>query len=191
MSSSLNGTAYATVNGTDWAGVSTATGGFNNVLQGPLGGYQPSSYATGNNVDVGTSNTVGSATVNTLRFNVPNSSVTVNGTLTVSTGGLLVTPGATAASPATIGGTGLVVPGGGNESVIINNGVLNINASISDGTATNSNLTVAGSGVTTFNGNNFYTGSTVIDQAHGRIQRHQHHAEQHYRHEWRHIGDRE
>ncbi len=66
---------------------------------------------------------VSGVTVNTLRFNAATDGLTLTGgTNVISTGGILVTPTATAAS---ISGTGILTPGGGKELVILNYGALN------------------------------------------------------------------
>ena len=78
-----NGIAYATVGGTDWAGLS---GG--NIVA--MTTYQTgnANYTTNNNVDVANGDTPASGiTVNTLRFN-GNNTLNLSGTNTVNTGGV-------------------------------------------------------------------------------------------------------
>ncbi len=140
------GNAYATANGgTTWllntSGVLTA-----------LSSYS-TSYLTANNVDVGASDSVTTATAGSLRFNGSGRSLSISGTLTDSSNGILVTPG----SSGTISGGTLT--NNSKELIIINNGTLTIGSTIV-GTGA---VTIAGSGVTTLSGANSYTGSTNID----------------------------
>jgi len=156
-----NGIAYATVGGTDWAGLS---GG--NIVA--MTTYQTgnANYTTNNNVDVANGDTPASGiTVNTLRFN-GNNTLNLSGTNTVNTGGILVTNAAT--TGATISG-GTLISGGGRELVLINNGAqLTVGSVIADSSGA-SRLTISGTGTTVLNGINTYTGATNINGGRARL----------------------
>ena len=156
-SAASNGIAYATVGGSNWASLSG-----NNII--PLASYNTDAFGTSTfNTDVTTSDSPVLFTVNTLRFSGAgsNSALTLaSGTSVVSTGGLLVT---SAASGATIGGTGAIASGAGKELVIIDNGALTVNTPIADSSSGASVLTLSGTGTTTLNGTNTYTGATYVN----------------------------
>ena len=151
-STAANPTAFATVNGTDWA---TIFGGSIAATSGYSG-----TYTSTNNVDVtnGDAPSIGS-TVNTLRFNAANTGLTLAGTNTIGTGGILNTAAGTSS---TISG-GTLVSGIGKELVIINNGNLTIGSVLANSTSGASVLTLSGSGTTTLNGNNTFTGNSFIN----------------------------
>ena len=154
-SAASNGIAFATVGGADWASLN---GG--NIVAIPS--YNTNSFTSTDNTDVTSDQTPASdLTVNTLRFNDATArAVTLSGTNTVSTGGILVT--STAALGATLTG-GSLQAGGGKELVLINNGgVLAIGSAIVDN-ATASALTISGTGVTTLSGANTYAGVTTVN----------------------------
>jgi fibronectin-binding autotransporter adhesin len=150
--SSTNPTAFATVNGTDWA---TYAGGIKALSSYATGN---ANYTTTNNVDVTNGDSVSGVTVNSLRFNADTDVLTLAGTNTINTGGILVTAASTAAS--ITGGT--LKSGTGNELVIINNGQLTVDSVLANGAAASA-LTLSGAGTTTLNGNNTFTGSTYIN----------------------------
>jgi fibronectin-binding autotransporter adhesin len=156
------GIAYATVGGTDWAGLSSG-----NIVA--MTNYQTGndSYTTTNNVDVTNGDVPASGVaVSTLRFN-GNNTLNLAGTNTVNTGGILVTSAAT--TGATISG-GTLRPGGGRELVLINNGAqLTVGSVIADSAGGASVLTIAGPGLTILNGNNTYTGNTFINSGTVRL----------------------
>jgi autotransporter-associated beta strand protein len=134
------GPAYATVNGgSTWA---TVSGG---QIAG-YSGYLANSYTNGTNVDVTTSNPPpGSFTANSLRFNTGNQSVTLSGTNTLQSGGILVTPNATGG---TITGGTLTAPGSGELLVHQYGGNFAINSALVSTTG----LTKTGSGGVLFLG---------------------------------------
>ena len=160
---SASGTAFATVDGADWA---TLTEGSVGALSN-TGAYQTGagSYVAGNDIDVGAGNSyttdtpAANFTVNTLRFNTAGLTLALAGTNTVSTGGILVT---TAGVSAIISG-GTIQSGGGQEMVVINNGSLNISSVIADSISGPSALTVSGAGTLTLSGQNTYTGVTTLN----------------------------
>jgi fibronectin-binding autotransporter adhesin len=151
--SASNPTAFATVNGTDWATVSS--GVISAVSSYSTGN---ANYTTANNVDVTDGDSVTGITVNSLRFNSATTGLTLSGTNTVNTGGILVTAASTGAS--ITGGT--LKSNTGNELVIINNGQLTMGSVIANGAAASA-LTLSGSGTTTLNAANTFTGSAYIN----------------------------
>src|SRR5262249_30896461 len=76
------GSAFATVNGNDWAAVS---GG----QLVPFAGYVNNTFTAGNHVNVTGAQSSGSATVASIRMD-DGSSLTLTGTMTVSSGGILL-----------------------------------------------------------------------------------------------------
>lgn len=151
--SASNPTAFATVNGTDWA---TYAGGIKALSSYSTGN---ANYTTTSNVDVTNGDAPASGvTVNSLRFNSASTALTLAGTNTINTGGILVTSAATGAS--ITGGT--LKSNTGNELVIINNGQLTVGSVLANGAGASA-LTLSGSGTTTLNGNNTFTGSTYIN----------------------------
>jgi fibronectin-binding autotransporter adhesin len=159
VSAASNGIAYATVGGSDWAGISGS-----NIVA--MTTYQ-TAYSTNNNVNVADGDTPASGvTVNTLRFN-GNNTLNLSGTNTVNTGGILVTNAAT--TGATISG-GALRPGSGNELVLINNGAqLTVGSVIANNGANAAALTLSGTGTTILNGVNTYTGATNINGGRARL----------------------
>jgi fibronectin-binding autotransporter adhesin len=157
VGTSATGAAFATVNGTDWAKV---TGG----TIGALASYEANDFsASTKNTDVTSNQGPVAFTVNTLRFNTAATTLTLTGSNVVGTGGILVTA-ATAGA-----GNGVTITGGtnikssaGNELVIINNGQLTVDSVLANGAAASA-LTLSGSGTTTLNAANTYTGSTYLN----------------------------
>jgi autotransporter-associated beta strand protein len=105
-----SGAAYATVGG----GATWATKSGNTVVG--LTSYGANTFASGTNTDVTASAAVGSVTTNSLRFNTPGLTLTLTGTLTLQSGGVLVTPSANSATTTITGGT-LSVPSGNDMCV--------------------------------------------------------------------------
>ncbi len=156
VSAASNGVAYATVGGATWASVSGGN------LVPFTGSYFTgvANYTTTRNIDVTDSDSVSGVTVNTLRFDGDHT-LTLAGTNTVNTGGILVT--ANAGNGATITG-GTLRAGGGTELVLHNYGAqLTIDANIANSASGASRLTISGSGTTVLGGDNTYTGITYIN----------------------------
>ncbi|MET0263780.1 MAG: autotransporter-associated beta strand repeat-containing protein, partial [Rariglobus sp.] len=151
--SASNPTAFATVNGTDWA---TVSGGVIGALSAYTTGN--ANYTAANNVDVTAGDSVAGSTVNTLRFNSAATDLTLSGVNTVNTGGILVTAASTGSS---ING-GTLRSNTGNELVIVNNGGLTVGSVIANGAAA-SVLTLSGSGTTTLDAANTFTGNAYIN----------------------------
>jgi autotransporter-associated beta strand protein len=106
-----SGPAFATFNnGATWA---TDSGG--NVIA--FTGYDTNNFATTSNTDVTQSANVGAGgiTINSLRFNTGSPTLTLNGTLTVNSGGILVTSGNVGGS---ITGGGTLTAGGSGELIV-------------------------------------------------------------------------
>lgn len=175
-----NGTAYGTVSGNDWAANSTDSAG--NIVGASVAGATGASiYTTSNsaatfigNADItGAFTATSGSTVNSIRFNSGAITLTLAGTNTITSGGVLFGSGTSGASIIT-GGT--IVPGAGNELVFINNRgntAPQINSIIGNGAGAttvtyrgNPNGTVGG--LFQVGANNSYTGPTYITS--GRVQ---------------------
>jgi fibronectin-binding autotransporter adhesin len=137
------GPAFATVNGgSTWA---TVSGG---AIAG-LSTYGTNSYASGTNTDV-TSTTVPAAfTTNSLRFNVPNLSLSLSGTNLLQSGGILVTP--SAGGDAITGSGTLTVPFSGE---LLIHQYSNLPFTIAANLASAAGLTKSGPGLLMLTGNN-------------------------------------
>jgi fibronectin-binding autotransporter adhesin len=157
VSAASNGIAYATVSGTTWAGLSSG-----NIVALSSYATGAANYTSANNVDVGVADSpAADRTVNTLRFNAGPTVLTLSGTNTIGTGGMLFTPAMTSG---TITG-GSLRPGSGNELVLINNGgQLTVNSVIANNSAAAA-VTLSGTGNFRLNGNNTYTGATRINSS--------------------------
>ncbi|HEY1375221.1 MAG TPA: autotransporter-associated beta strand repeat-containing protein, partial [Gemmataceae bacterium] len=116
-----------------------------------LPSYDTNNYAATSNTDVTQSATIGSSgvTVNSLRFNTASPTLTLNGTLTIQSGGILVTP---SNGGGTIAGPGSLTAPGGGELLIhqYNFGQFVITAPI----ASTVGLTKTGTGALFLSGNN-------------------------------------
>ena len=154
---------WATVNGTDWAVVSS-------LNLAALASYTNDAWAGSNNTTV-TDNTTSTLSANSttqsLRFNDSSSrAVTINSGVTgiISSGGILVTSNAGASSISAIDGTSTLKGANGVDLVVIQNSsnALSIGAVIADnGSATG--LTKSGTGNLVLSGANTYTGKTNIN----------------------------
>jgi len=162
---------YLTVNGTDWA-VNSAGSGLGAI--GALASYNVDNYTQPtNNVDVQTGGVLAisqATTVNTLRFNqaalTNQASIDLNGqTLTLASGGVLVTGNVTT-SQSIINGS-LTAGGGasnpGNDIAVIQNSAqpFAINANIVDN-GFSVGLTKGGSGLLILGGQNSNSGPTTV-----------------------------
>ena len=160
--SDANGTAYATVNGSDWA----AKDASNTYIVGgsTLANFYTPSTANllGGNADVAGKTTLNiGTTVTSLRFNNTSGTVNIAGHI-LTTGGILVTPGVTAAGSSITDGAG----GGtlrqtlGGDLVVIQNSPqpFTISANIAG-----AGLTKSGSGLLVLGGSNTYTGTTCVN----------------------------
>jgi fibronectin-binding autotransporter adhesin len=115
-----------------------------------------------NNVDISTVNNgpITNATVNSVRFNLANRTLTLAGTNTLSSGGLLVTPNAGASQI-----TGGAIRGATNaDLVVIQNNPANpfviASTIVNHGSSA---LTKGGVGIVQLTANNSYTGATYIN----------------------------
>lgn len=164
------GGAY-TVAGTDWA--ASVNAGAANTDITALAGYTSDAWAAGNNTTVTASSSPASdSTTHSLRFNATGSTMTVTlaGTNTITTGGILVTPNVGAFGTVITGGT-LRGSSGGADLVIQQFNTtesLSIASVIADnGSATA--LTKSGPGLLVLTNNNTYTGQTYLNAGTIRI----------------------
>ena len=170
-SSNTNGIlgGYLTVNGyTDWASVN---GGGTIVGLSANGGYNTNDFSNpGNNVDVtgAVSPPAGAVTVNSLRFNSGSVNLSLNGPLTLASGGILVTPsggssgisgGALTSSSGTTAANSLadVVVMQGNTAA-----PFTISSPITDNGGTPVGLTKGGPGALLLTGSNTFTGPISV-----------------------------
>ena len=136
---------WAVVSGSTWA-VSAGTGSSAGAVSGlPIGSYALDNMSsTTNNTLVTLSDVIpnDATTVNSLAFNAPGANVAAkdlnSDTLTVASGGILVTPAASTGLTGT--GTSLTVNSGTNNELIVNqfdnNGTFIINGTVGAGTLT-------------------------------------------------------
>lgn len=158
---------YATV-GDTWA-VSTGDGTNPGLISG-LATYIPvsSDFGTttniaGKDIDILGSNSTATAspvTVNSLRFNTGNATLSLASPLTVATGGIVV---GSQSSGGTIQG-GSITSGNGTDLIVIANGsgIFAINSVITDNGTTSIGLTKAGTGVYTTSAQSTYSGQTTL-----------------------------
>jgi fibronectin-binding autotransporter adhesin len=164
-----NGAAYAVVGGTDWAVKASAT----NAVTIPGNGattavYTANTWSSGTNTNVTSSFGSVSGATNSLRFNTAAATVvTLTGSASISTGGILVGSTVAGHTSQIAGSFNLSGPSGG-ELVIFQNatagatGLLTIAANLVDGGASPTGLTLTGAGSTTLTGTNTYTGATTL-----------------------------
>jgi fibronectin-binding autotransporter adhesin len=149
---------FATYGTGDWA---TISGG---QVKG-LTSYTSNTWATGNNTTItANASPAAGSTTNSLRFASPGAyTVTLAGTNTVSSGGILVAPAVGNSVSQIHGGT--LLGASGKDLIVIQNNTsstLDIGSTIADnGLATG--LTKSGAGTLTLSGNNSYTGATSIN----------------------------
>ena len=180
---SATGAAYATAGGNDWAANSTASA--NNIVAADVAGAASASIYTAastagtfsGNADITASFAATSdVTVNSLRFNTGALTLTLAGTNTITTGGLLIGNGTSGVTTITGGniqpGTGV-----GEMAFIINkpNVQAIISSIIQDNGATPTTLTFRGNpnggttgGILGLTADNTYTGGTYVTS--GRLQ---------------------
>lgn len=151
---------WATVDNNTWA-VSNGTG---NAITG-LASLTNDTWAAGTNTDVtlGGADPASGSTTNSLRFNAGGAkSLTLAGTNTLTSGGLLVTPNVGANAITIAGGT---LAGANAADLIVhqNNaaGSLTISSVIANNTAA-TGVTKTGAGALVLNGANSYTGTTRV-----------------------------
>lgn len=125
--------------------------------------YTTDAWASGNNTQVTSSTAPASdSTTQSLAFGAGTNTVTLAGTNTIQSGGILVQ---TAATGGTITGGSLQGPAGKDLWVFLNSKPLTIASSIVDNGG--SSLTVGGTGVAasilTLTGSNTYTGTTLVN----------------------------
>lgn len=158
---------YATV-GDTWA--VSASDGTNPGLISGLTSYTPVSTdfgtttsVAGKDIDVVGSNTTQTAsavTVNSIRFNVGNNTLTLDGPVAVATGGILVGSGS---SGGMIQG-GSITSGNGTDLIIIDraSGTFAISSAITDNGMTSIGLTKNGNGQFITSSQSTYTGPTTL-----------------------------
>ena len=162
---------YATVGGTDWATNATNAAGGNiiGLSASTINAYSANTFGTGLNTDVTTSGN--GASTNSLRFNTAGANtLTFNGTNSIASGGILVTPNVGGTNATTL--TGGTITGSAQDLVVIQNnpganGALTISSTIGANGA--SGLTKSGPGVLILapdpngGGPNFFTGPLTIN----------------------------
>ena len=148
--------------GANWA-VSAGTGAVAGNITA-LGSYTANTWAAGNNTDMTAATGVSTLTTNSVRFNSATPFlVTVTGTDTITTGGILITPAETTAGTIFTGGT--INSGGTGVDLVVNHfgtGAATIVSAIGNLTGglvkSGSGVLILGSPTTT----NAYTGATTI-----------------------------
>jgi autotransporter-associated beta strand protein len=151
---------WATVGQADWASTS---GG--NVIALPSYSYTNDTWSSSNNTTVTTSSSpAASATTYSLRFNLPAAyTITLSGTNTLSSGGILIAPAVGAHASTITGGTLWGSKGG---DLIVNQfdtaASLTINSTIADD-STATALTKSGAGKLILTSTNTYTGATYVN----------------------------
>ncbi len=172
---------WAIVNGSDWAansGIANAAGGYNIVAySGYTFDYTSAAattpttnygWAPGNNTSTistnyGNTDTIASgSTINSLRLNA-DTTITLTGANTITSGGILLTPNV--GSQAINGSGTLTVGTVANELIItfVNNNSLTISAAIVDNGSGTMGLTLSGSGpLTLTNSGNTFGGATMV-----------------------------
>ncbi|MGA2498363.1 MAG: autotransporter-associated beta strand repeat-containing protein, partial [Tepidisphaeraceae bacterium] len=178
-----NGTVFGTVSGDNWAANSAVATQVGNIVGANVASSAGGTlYTTANsaatfsgNADItGSFTATSGATVNSIRFNTGSLTLTLAGTNTISTGGVLFGSGITAA---TITG-GTIRPAAGQELVFINNKpnvAATIGSVLADGTSGPTTVTFRGNpnagttgAIFSVTANNTYTGPTYITL--GRVQ---------------------
>lgn len=154
---------YATVGGAGWAAAAGAGPAYTIAA---LAAYSTNDFtAATNNVDATANQTPAAGpTVNSIRFNTPAAATVTNtGTLTVNSGGILVTPNVGSSAAAIVGGS--LTSGNGQDLIVLQNNTGNaftIGAAITNNGATPITLTKAGAGTLVLTGANSYTGGTCV-----------------------------
>lgn len=167
QTSSTNGAGtilggYATVGGSQFA---TVLGGTIQAFNSTAADSLASWTAFGDITDsAGYAGTVGDLTINSLRFNASGAassvSVSSGSRLTISTGGILVTPSVGTGVASVSGGT---LVAAGNELIVHQN---NLGAAFGIGSriAGSTSLTKSGTGALLLSGSNVYAGPTMINE---------------------------
>lgn len=162
IADTADASAYATLNGTDWANVVAG-----NVVAATYTTDLPVSGTGSSTVNIlenrTTFSTTGAVTVNTLKVAPADSNgvtLTLGGALTLTNRGVLFD---TAAGPVVVNGTGANSLGVGNvETVIVVNGANTATVNARIGGTSSSSFTKAGTGTLILTGANTYTSSTNI-----------------------------
>ena len=156
---------YAVVGKAGWAVAPTTAGGAITTLA--ASGYTNDTFTAGTNTNVTTTETVAAgSTTNSLRFNNATTSVTLTlgGSLTVSSGGILITPNSTTILQSIVGGT--ITSGNGTDLILTSNqgGVVTIGSSIVDnGAYLSIGFTTSSRGTVVASGYNTYSGATTVN----------------------------
>ncbi len=158
---------WATVGGgTTWA-VSGGNGSAAGSITA-LNSYTNDAWASGNNTTVTlASNNIASATTNSLRFNSPSAdTVALSGTNTITSGGILLTPGVLGNNETITGGT---LKSANSQDLIVNQfdkyGALTIGSIVANNGPFPIGLTKSGPGTLALtNASNSYSGGTFINQ---------------------------
>ena len=158
---------WATVNGTDWAINSAGANGAITALASYTNNSWTDNTTNTTNTTVTTDSDVANlSTTGSLRFNANDGAhtVTLRGTATISSGGILVTNTVRDNLSTITGGT--LCGAANGDLVVIQNNTLNglTIASVIANNAGATGLTKSGGGILTLSGNNSYTGNTTINE---------------------------
>jgi len=153
--------------GDTWAvagGAGVAISGFNSYTQTSTAGNTAANY-TGLNIDVNSSQSPGTFTANSLRFSSASArTLTLTGTNTITSGGILVGSGVGNNLSTITGGT--LIGAASKDLVIIQNNISNglTIASVIANNGGATGLTKSGAGLLTLTAANTYTGATRINE---------------------------
>jgi fibronectin-binding autotransporter adhesin len=151
-----NGAAFAVINGTSWAAVSSG-----NVVTAT---YTANQLGAGVNTDITIATAATANATASIRFNAAAVTLTLNsGPTILGTGGILLGTSAAGTETIAANASGSALQSATNEFVLVANGHnLIINAPLQNASATPTNVTIGGNNTTSLIATNTYTGTTTI-----------------------------